>query len=1783
MPGCRRAIPRRRGDRTQRSHPGGSRTRDLWASKGDSPMSPTSRSRVWTPIALLAILGLVASVAAADDAPTVVSRALTFRGLVLSPDASGVWTELHLPDALPRVALGEPAVPSRRMAIPLPAGSGVADLRVSVLEEEWLHLPRPVAPYAGERSLDGPPLAPSAPRESVYAQSAPFPGAEARLIAVTERSSGTRYAIVEIHPLQYEPASGRLRWIREARLWIEVESEAPLQGRLECLRPDLRAMRAGPGTAPGGRLLLLEQGLAPTETPSVEGSPVLYVIISPPDPEMVDAWQTLADWKTAHGYPALVVTTDWINEQYPTGVDLPQRMRLFLRDAHMHWGLRWALIGADPRLVPTRYAHSWHLDREEGGRDIACDYYFACLGGTWDADRDGIFGESEMGIAEEETGLYASDDVDFLPELHVGRVSAESAADVELWLEKYFAYVQTPASTGYLDRDLLLGEVLWDVGWTRFSRQGGIADCPAESCYTAETDPPCRRDGDGQSICARTDGASYCFRVEEAIQETDCPHDLVFLLERPEYWATHEPFHSADLLSREPVIDYLNDGYHLVHHVGHADRDRWAVGGSRRDEDRLLVSDLVRLTNGDQGHYYLVYGVNCSSAAIEYPSLAEKMLLLDGGGCVSYIGATNADFPSTADSFARDYYHYLFDEPGGTVGDGLFLSMAANALTGEQIHQEGSQRFLLFTRILLGEPGMPVWWQTPAAPVVSYAAELPLGTDTITVSVGDGGAPVQDARVCVHKEGEVYAVALTGADGLANLPFAPRTAGAFQISVSSAHLRPFTGSGQVVDAASGAVLVAEQIAIVDDGSAGSAGNGNGRIEAGETVRLVLTASNQGPETASFVQARLGLGDEAPASIAVISDSIATIGELAADSSGSDSEAFLLEIAADPAAIYLDDATLYRVPFELAMQTGKSDFTTSFVLEVTRPDLRLSPNVREDLEGGNLHLWLGLRNDGYGSASDLLATLQAQTQVQVVGDDQLGLRDIAPGDTVLAGPFELDPMNEALARLTLTVESSTGGEAVTLHERTIDLRAPMLPGNLFPTGLPEAVSLTWDESIDPNDGAIGGYLVYRALSGTGAFELVTETPLEDHRYLLDAQLGDLTQYDYWVQPIDAAGNLGESSDTMSVYTAPPMLGGWPNRFREALKSSPLVCELDGVWSTKREVLLGGERLYAFHGDGTQVSDGDNVGSSYGPFCNDGRNFWGKPACADIDGDGSNELLAVAWETKELLCYPAGGGSAKWRVGLTGPYPWFSPVLADIDGNDGGLLEVVLCHGRSSRSGIYVYNHDGSPMTGDGELINVSGTDLYHPPAVGDVDGDGQMEIVHATRTSSSEKGSIWVVKGDGSQLPGFEGGLNFGDLGLAQHTTASPVLYDYDQDGRDEIFAITPARLWCIGEDGSLIWFQPIQPSYSISSRELLPEPAMGDIDGDGLVEIALVDDNQRLWAYHAATGDTLDGFPIEIDGAPGAIYGSCILANADSDSLPEILFGGNDNFIRAYKHDGTVPRGFPIYFGGSLLKQSLAAWDVDIDGYQNLIVQSEEMLDIAVYDLPHAPFDTLVTARTNPWPMRYRDDRNTGRFTSDPPVGIQLTMQQPEIDPQGVVTLRWISGELLREFHVLRMTRGIGRWESLGEVPGASEPGTHTYSFRDRPPAPGSFVYRVDPIALGGGERPGPTVEVSLTIDSARSLALQRVMPDPLTAGRVASITFSVPGSTGSRVPTRLHVVDVEGRRVRTLVDDTRAAGVHTTYWDGRDGAGRLLPSGFYVLHLESRGREASGRLLLLR
>jgi hypothetical protein len=62
-----------------------------------------------------------------------------------------------------------------------------------------------------------------------------------------------------------------------------------------------------------------------------------------------------------------------------------------------------------------------------------------------------------------------------------------------------------------------------------------------------------------------------------------------------------------------------------------------------------------------------------------------------------------------------------------------------------------------------------------------------------------------------------------------------------------------------------------------------------------------------------------------------------------------------------------------------------------------------------------------------------------------------------------------------------------------------------------------------------------------------------------------------------------------------------------------------------------------------------------------------------------------------------------------------------------------------------------------------------------------------------------------------------------------------------------------------------------------------------------------------------------------------------------------------------------------------------------------------------------------------------------------------------------------------------------------------------------------------------------------------------------------------------------LSVLDVNGRRVRSLASETWDAGVHELSWDGRNDEGRPIASGVYFVQLRIREHTFSSKAILLK
>jgi hypothetical protein len=84
--------------------------------------------------------------------------------------------------------------------------------------------------------------------------------------------------------------------------------------------------------------------------------------------------------------------------------------------------------------------------------------------------------------------------------------------------------------------------------------------------------------------------------------------------------------------------------------------------------------------------------------------------------------------------------------------------------------------------------------------------------------------------------------------------------------------------------------------------------------------------------------------------------------------------------------------------------------------------------------------------------------------------------------------------------------------------------------------------------------------------------------------------------------------------------------------------------------------------------------------------------------------------------------------------------------------------------------------------------------------------------------------------------------------------------------------------------------------------------------------------------------------------------------------------------------------------------------------------------------------------------------------------------------------------------------------------------------------------------------------------------------PNPLNPE--ATLTYF----TASPGPVKITVFDLQGRRVRTLVDKSSVgAGYHDVRVDGRDGSGGKLASGVYFYRIEAAKEKTEGRFTILK
>lgn len=161
-------------------------------------------------------------------------------------------------------------------------------------------------------------------------------------------------------------------------------------------------------------------------------------------------------------------------------------------------------------------------------------------------------------------------------------------------------------------------------------------------------------------------------------------------------------------------------------------------------------------------------------------------------------------------------------------------------------------------------------------------------------------------------------------------------------------------------------------------------------------------------------------------------------------------------------------------------------------------------------------------------------------------------------------------------------------------------------------------------------------------------------------------------------------------------------------------------------------------------------------------------------------------------------------------------------------------------------------------------------------------------------------------------------------------------------------------------------------------------------------------------------------------------------------------------------------------------------------------------------------------------------------------------------------------------------------YRGAGEVPPDAEHLVATVAqpwWRDNVDDPWDLSYRVTAVDQAGNESDPAFPQSTSGLDARGDLPgaggdwrLHPPVPNPFNPA--TKLGFDVPRG-GGRV--RLRVFDLRGREVRLLCDGTYPAGRHEAVWDGLDTAGRQVPSGVYLVRLETSELTLSRRAVLAK
>lgn len=995
---------------------------------------------------------------------------------------------------------------------------------------------------------------------------------------------------------------------------------------------------------------------------------------------------------------------------------------------------------------------------------------------------------------------------------------------------------------------------------------------------------------------ASIQGTDYSgpIQCDSIITAGPIPHDVdIYKL-----YAFHDSTGGDTELTEANARSQLTEGKYIAFHLDHGFRYILHTGKHTDHGSGFDIPEFMAMDNGP--YYPFLHTYSCEVNSFDVGCVGSASVRSKNGGFVGILAHSRSAY-----SNHKQLIHYFWGD--NFLPSGRTANLGA-AVQGTQIDYGISTTGKYYKSILnyLGYPFLDMYLGQPTRVEVDLHTPTLTSTDSIIrleVFKESTSTPYEGANVVAYTPSGAYAMVQTDASGAAMLIIEPESAEEIILTVSGNGAFPWTDTISVITSGSEHVVLNKNIFYP------GGGDHDNIPEPGDTFACALILKNIGAATAESINVDI----EVPGLI----DTTAIIPAIAPAEYCTLAAAFGLEIDPSlrgtrnlrPVVIISTENQIEHDTLALALYGPEFEHTTTFYVDD-------NDGIPEAGETGTLAI--AFANIGPGDFHGGVIDIEMEGAVPYSTHFEIGDISSNTQDT-LHIPIDIES-HYIIADIYFTF-SNTTPESI-----DINYTKPPAPDSLRMTPREDEIWLFWQPPLDSN---IIGYNVYRGDSLADNFVKINEIPIE-FSTLIDEGLPHRTRFHYYVIALDEWYNESYTSDTILAWTTLPLMEPWPIQIglSREIYSSLAIEDADG--NGDLEIYAVGKKysaVWAFHHDGIPVIEGDDMSDPFRVISWDGTTvselgMWSSPAIGEVFPGRTHILindrtfpskayLLDAINAEDATGWPTNAMSASMG----------NPVLADLDGDN--TLELL----NPNHDGLNVWNRDGSSYIPGAEGVFADFEDgmtdpLWGSPAVGDINGDGEVEIVMGFGADEANNGTLYAFDHNGETLPGWPIRMRNNDF-----TNINPTLANFDSDTTTLEILIAAYRggAYIFDHEGDSLEGWPITEFSQLFYES---HTAAADFDGDGICEAVLTGINEV--GVYRADGTPMPGWPIDVD-ETGQTVGNPTIGDLNGDGQWDIVFSMSKR-IYAYDIYGNMLPGFPLVIP-DLCPGSPNLCDIDGDGY----------------------------------------------------------------------------------------------------------------------------------------------------------------------------------------------------------------------------------------------------------